>query len=247
MIVTYNDITDRSIGAHVKSLVSVPAPVKKVRVTELQWQDSAFYDSEGAYSDIAIPVIFSFSSTIFVDGVKTRGDWFAKYRALKKWLLSDGNGKLLLSDQAGYYYRVHNVEITSTERTARIFGEVTAVFYCDPYTYLESGDTEVQIYNNSKLVENLHNDHEICKPIYKITGSGTLTLTINGHNFTLTVNTLATIDTEKMLVMNADSQWVNITASGDYEDLWLLPGDNTWDVTATQNFSIYMTPQWRCL
>ena len=266
--VTYNGITDKSLGAHAKSRPSVPAPIPKVNVVELAGRDGAYYDAEGTFNDIAIQITFAWSSTTFVwtptGTKKSAGNWFEKYRAIKNWLLSGDNGNLSFSDQSGYYYRVRNVEIVSTERTARIFGEVTAVFYCDGYTYLNTGDQWTKIltyytmtrdgvvsYHPRKLSDTLDNSYALCHPIYQITGSGTLQIVVNDKGFNVTVNESATIDTERMLTLNEDSEWVNTTASGDYEDLWLPHGSSSWSVSyspqVTMGFEIFIKPQWRCL
>lgn len=257
--VTYNGVTDRSIGCHAKRRPSVPAPIPKVEVTELIGMDGAYYDSDGLYNDITISITFSFTST-------DRNLWNSRYRAIKAWLYSSGSGMLKLSDDVDassnqYYYKVKSVSL-STERISKIIGEVTAAFICDGYTYLESGDTEIQIcsstaetvdgetvYTADLLFSTLDNDYDVCHPLYRIRGSGVVTLSINGFDFSVTVNGTAYIDTDSMVTYNADSTWANTTASGDYEDLWLNPGENIYSVTltATSAISIYMTPRWRCL
>ena len=233
--VTYNGITDKNIGCHAKKRPSIPAPTQKVYTTDLRGMDGAYYDTDGTYNDIVIDVTFSFTSA-------DRSAWQDLYRAIKKWLLSSGDKSLKFSDDEPYFYKVKNVSLT-TERRSRIIGEVTATFTCDGYSYREDGNTEIQLSNNMTIT----NEYDACHPIYRVTGSGTITLQLNDESFIVTVNGEAFIDTEKMIVYNTDNEWVNFTAQGDYEDLWLKPGDNNFSYTAATAMTVYMTPRWRCL
>lgn len=230
--VTYSGITDKSIGCHAKSRPSVPAPVQKVKVSELAGRDGGYYDVENVYGDIAIQITFSFSQ-------KNKLLWHQTYRAIKNWLLSGDNGDLKFSDDVGFHYRVKNVQIDSTDRIAWTIGEVTATFICDGYTYLDSGDTQIN------LAARIQNDYALCMPIYDITGNGAFTLTVNSKSMTGTVSTNLTIDTERMLAIQNGSTWVNTTVSGDYQDLWLKPGLNL--LSITNGMTCKIKPQWRCL
>ena len=60
-----------------------------------------------------------------------------------------------------------------------------------------------------------------------------------------TVSTKAYIDTDLMITLNNDSAWANTTVTGDYEDLWLKPGSNSFAITS--GFTCSLTPNWRCL
>lgn len=230
--VTYNGITDISVGCHAKSRPSVPAPARKVKVSTIAGRDGSYYDAEELYSDISIPITFSFRQ-------RNRDAWHASYRQVKRWLLSGDNGNLSFSDDAGYHYRVKNVQITSSERIAYTIGQVSATFVCDGYTYLDSGDGQIN------LSAKLYNDYSLSMPIYEISGTGEFTLTVNSKTMTGTVNGSLTIDTERMLAMQAGSRWANTTVVGDYQDLWLKPGQNLLSITS--GFTCKIKPQWRCL
>ncbi len=228
--VTYSGVTDKSVGCHAKTRPSIPAPLSKIVVSNIRGCDGSYYDFEGAYNDIAITVVFSFN-------VETPDQWNARYRAIKQWLLSGNNGDLKFSDDAGFHYRVRSVQITNTQRVSRRIGEVTAVFTCEGYQYLDSGDDKIN------FAANITNEYDLCHPIYYITGNGTCTLTVNGKKFVATVGGNLTIDTERMLSYQNDSTWLNTTVTGDYEDLYLKPGANA--LSITNGFTCKITPQWR--
>ena len=231
--VTYNNITDKSVGVHAVTRPSVPAPVRDVNVSRIAGRDSAYYDDVGTVADIAIKIVFGFT--------KSPDTWTTQYRALKKWLLSGSDGAYLkFSDDTGYHYKVHNVEITETERMSRMIGQVEAVFYCDGYTYLDSGDTQIN------LAATIANNYALCHPLYKITGNGACTLTVNSKTFVISaVSTGVDIDTDAMLSIGSNSVWVNTGVTGDYEDLYLKPGNNSLSITS--GFTCKIVPRWRCL
>ena len=79
-----------------------------------------------------------------------------------------------------------------TERTSRRLGKFTAEFTCDPYSYLVSGQ---QSYSVDDV---LYNPYMISHPIYRISGTGSCTLTVNGNTMQATVNGNITIDTDRM-------------------------------------------------
>ena len=230
--VTYNNVTDKSVGCHAQKRPNVPAPVRRVTVSTIPGRDGSYYDSDDAYEDIVINITFGFN-----DPDRTR--WHMAYRNIKAWLLSGANTYLSFSDDAGMHYRVKQVVIASTERTAFTIGAVTVQFYCDGYTYLDSGDTAIA------LAAQINNENSLAKPIYTITGTGECTLTVNGKTMTATINGNLTIDTERMLAMQNGAAWVNTTVTGDYEDLWLVPGVNLLSITS--GFTCTLVPQWRCV
>ena len=82
-------------------------------------------------------------------------------------------------------------------------------------------------------------------PIYKITGNGPCTLTVNGKTMTATVTDNISIDTERMITYDSSGNLKNTSVSGNYEDLYLQPGENT--VTVSSGFTCTVIPNWRCL
>lgn len=82
-------------------------------------------------------------------------------------------------------------------------------------------------------------------PVYKITGEGNCTLTINGHPVTANVAQNLTIDTDKMVAYREDGTLQNTSVTGDYEDMYLWPGQNA--ITLTEGFTLTVIPNWRRL
>lgn len=208
---------------------SVPAPEKRYTQTQIPGMDGVLIETDGSYSPITISVEFNF--------MDSPGRWMEQYRAAKKWL--KGGGWLKLGDDRDFLYKVYYVQITDTERTSKKIGNFTADFLCHPYAFLESGQYEYT------ADEAQYNSYDISHPVYKITGNGACTLTVNGKSMTANVSGNLTIDTELMMAYQQDGTAENTSVTGNYEDLYLIEGQN--EISITDGFGLIVIPNWRCL
>lgn len=207
---------------------SVPAPEKRYEPITVPGRDGALIETDGCYDPITIPVEFNF--------MEKPDLWAYTFRAAKQWLT--GSGKLVLSDDPDFYYNCINCIITDSERASRKLGKFTAEFLCDPYMYLAIGDEPID------SPETLENYYGVSHPDYILTGSGGCTVTVNGKELQAVVNGTLTINTDLMIAYNQDGVSQNNLITGDYEDLYLLPGVNTISVTGA---GLKVVPHWRCL
>lgn len=162
--------------------------------------------------------------------------WADRFRDLRRWLC--GSGELIQSDDQNYFLKVLNVQIEESERIIKKYGRFTAHFTCDPYFYRIDGRNEYSITDERILYNRFDESH----PSYVFTGSsGTRTLTVNGHEVSITINGKTIVDTDRMITYTtADMKLRNTRLTGDYEDLYLLPGDNTIEGTG-----VTVIPNWR--
>lgn len=208
---------------------SVPAPELRAMETEIPGMDGYLIESDDTYGAITIPVEFNF--------LVPQDEWMETYRKAKRWL--SGSGWLILSDDPDYWYKVYYCNISDTERTTRRLGRFTAEFICYPYTFLADGQNQ---YDISGVEEN---PYMISHPIYIITGTGECALTVNGKTMTANVNRGITIDTDRMIAYNSSMVNQSSLVSGNYEDLYLIEGENNISVTA--GFTLKIIPNWRTL
>ena len=208
---------------------SVPAPEIRVTETEIPGRDGVLVETDGCFGTITIPVEFNY--------LVPPDKWMEAYRKAKRWLT--GAGWLVLGDDQECMYKVLYVKIKDTERTSRRLGKFTAEFTCDPYSYLVSGQQSYSI------PDVLYNPYMISHPIYRISGTGSCTLTVNGKTMKVTVNQEITIDTERMIANNAQMVNQSNLLVGNYEDLYLQEGDNT--ITVSTGFTLNVIPNWRVL
>ena len=167
-----------------------------------------------------------------------RNEWQEKFRLAKKWLLSGGK-ELVFDDDRGYFYKVKNVTIGTAEREVKQVGEFEVQFLCDGAQYLKDGKDEIEY---SKVG---YNPGIFSKPIYKITGEGVCTLSVNDKTMIANVSGNIVIDTELMLAYREDGTSQNTAVKGNYEDLYLQEGDNV--ITVSEGFECKVIPRWRCL
>lgn len=226
--IIYNDKTNLDVNLLVKTRPAKPSPV--MRYEEIAIPGGKTLYIEKGYGDIEIPIAFNFSSK--------PNEWDKDFRKIKKWLLSKIDDKLIFSDDLEYFYKVKKVIIETPERILKKIGRFTVVFTCEAYSYEIEGSKEVQISSS------IYNDGILAKPIYRIVGEGLLTLTINNKVIKVNVGQELIIDTNLGLCYR-DGIINNVALKGNYEDMYLLEGENTFNFS--NDFKVYITPNWRCL
>lgn len=160
------------------------------------------------------------------------GNIMQKIRQLKRWL--SGTGKLKFSDTPDVFYKVLKISYDEIERELKQYGNFTVSFLCVPYEFREDGQNEY-----SQITQN---PYALARPIYKITGEGMCMLTVNGNEMTANVGQNLTIDTDLMIAYRQDGTMQNTAVTGDYEDMYLLPGDNV--ISITSGFDLKIIPNW---
>lgn len=227
--ISFNRKSGREFGVIAVRRPSVPAPEMRVTETEIPGMDGTLTELDGTYGNIVIPVEFNF--------LVPSDKWMDAYRKAKRWLT--GSGELILGDDQEYYYNALFCKIMSTERTSRRLGNFEAEFTCFPYAFLVSGKNEYS------AAEVEYNPYMLSHPIYKITGSGSCDLTVNGNTMDITVNQDITIDTDRMIAYNSEMTNQSTLISGYYEDLYLQEGQN--EISITSGFNLTVIPNWRTL
>lgn len=227
--IEYKGETGEEHGVYIIQRPAIQASVEEVEMIRVAGRDGILTGSR-YLSPIEFYVMMNFR--------ENGEDWASRFRDVKKWL--SGFGTLIQGDDSGYYLKAYRVQIEESERIIKKYGKFTAHFTCDPYMYLVDGLEEYAI-NDAKI---LSNAYEECHPVYVVTGSGTRTLTVNGKTATLTVNGTTIVDTERMITYTqADHTLRNTRLTGNYEDLYLVPGTNT--ITASAS-GVTIIPNWRC-
>lgn len=183
----------------------------------------------GKYTDTVIKNVLEFTSD-------TVEQFELKLQEVKRWIMK--SKKVIYSDKEDRFFIVKQVDITDIKRKYGVFGIITVVFTCEPFSYLCSGEYEV-------AAGNLFNLYMWTQPIYKITGNGMCAITVNGKSLTVNVSNDIIIDTEKMIAYGSDGASQNTALSGYYEDIYLQEGENT--ISITEGFECKVVPRWRCL
>lgn len=223
--VIYNGKKSIEAGIFVKQRPSVPAPECEYEEIVIPGRDGVLLSSIKRYLPLPIPVEMNFMAP--------KNAWGEAYRKAKKWL-KDG-GTLKMSDDYDVFYKVYYVRIEDSERTSRRIGSFTAVFVCDPYTYLASG---AAMYEPEDCA---YNSHEVAHPLYHVEG-GSFNLEVNGNHFYGSGETY--IDTDKQIAYNAEKEIINSSTLGDYDGLYLQEGNNNISITGG---TLKIQPNWRMI
>lgn len=227
--ITYNGETASSYGVLVQQRPEIPVPVFETEYIKIDGNDETLTYNPGDYGDIKIPIRM---------GLRCSADtWVTKIREIKSWL--SGNGRLILSDDPDWFYRVKQVRINTIERVIKRYGNFEAEFTCSPFSFSREGQQD------HNIAEILNNPYILCHPVYKITGEGVCLLSVNGMTVKANVGQNITIDTDRMLAYRSDGEMQNTAVNGDYECLYLKHGENT--ITVTDGFGVKVVPNWRCL
>lgn len=228
--IMYGGMTARQNRLLIKKRPDIPSPEKNYNVYDIPWGVGKLYQDLGTVNDMEIDISLNF--------IAPKELWSEIFRNARRWLLS-GADQLVLEDDQAYYYRVKKVNIGDAERTIRKFGNFTATFVCEGYQYVRDGARKMGIDDVT------YNPYDTCKPQYFIEGEGLCQLSVNGKRMAANVGQNLTIDTGRMIAYREDGELQNTEVSGDYENLWLKPGENR--LAITDGFALHVVPNWRCL
>lgn len=225
--ITFKDQRASHHGLLVVKRPDIPIPTKKVDSTVIAGRDGVLVSDISRYEPITIPVTFNF--------LTSPEKWNEHLRTAKEW--AQGSGKLSMSDDQNYFYKCLYTVADMAERTSRKIGTLTVEFICDPYQYRKDGEVI------RTPEECAFNGYDVCHPAYIIEGVGTATLTVNGNTVEALVNDRVTIDSDLMIAFDRNGNVANTSTIGDYEGLYLQPGDN--DIEISDGFTLSIIPRWR--
>lgn len=143
------------------------------------------------------------------------------------------SGTITFSNETDKYYRFEILNQIDFEKLLR-FKTATVTFHCQPFKY-EVGETAKTLTSGNNTVKNKGNIYS--KPILSITGSGTISVSLNGNQI-FSIDLLEeddiVIDVENLEAYDPDdNSLLNRCVTGDYDDFKLLAGDNTINLSGT--------------
>ena len=226
--IEYNGIRGSSLGLIVKERPAIPAAIKKANEIEIPGRSGVIRTEKEEFEETKFTIDFNY--------IGKAEDWYERWRMAQEWL-SATNKKLILSDDPEYFFWITKIELSEAERTTERIGNFSATVRTkDGLHYLRTGTLE---YAPEKIKRNVY---ETARPIYKITGSGTCTITVNDKSVTADIDQELIIDTERKLAYQKQKM-KNTALTGDYEDLYFRQGKI--EVSITDGFEMKIIPNWR--
>ena len=210
--VILNGVNSNTItGLLIQSLPSISKPQMRVEVEERDGDvvtklGYAAYDNEmeiGLHGNFDINEVIEFFST---------------------------EGEVIFSNEPDKIYRYALYDQIDYERLIR-FRTATVTFHVQPFKY--STEADQTITSSGATVTNSGNVES--KPSITITGSGTINFSLNGTQIFVIVmgtQTSVTIDAETLEAYSGEIL-MNRAVTGDYANLRLDPGDNTFAWTGS--------------
>ncbi|MBO3424714.1 phage tail protein [Clostridium perfringens] len=214
--------------------ITIPFPQEKKSTVKIPGGED-LVEVEGGYEDITIPVKIDILDKRMIE---------TKYREIKKWLSFIEDDHFILSDDLGFFYKVKMIDLKEFITEFQACGTATVNFTCSPYLYSINGEYEIDFENN------LFNEFPLsAEPVYKIVGNGTIRLNINSKTVTIDLADEIIVDIPRKLTLR-NGQFEGKRKKGEWEDLELIPGDNTLDYELTPGSnleSFTLIPNWRTL
>ena len=215
-------------------IITTPPQIAHPEVINEEWQipgrDGVLFGADPYLANGVITVNMALvAQSGFTDNVSK---YQIAYRQVRQWL--QGTGKLILGDSPDSYFEVLKVAITTDDRQILRYGQLQVQFTVYPYEFLSSGDTGV-------AAGTLNNTGDEASPVYKISGTGSGTLTVHGNTMTYEVSGDLYIDTRRFISYDALGANKNSKISGDYESIRLIHGNNV--VSATVG-TLTIYPKW---
>ncbi len=143
-------------------------------------------------------------------------------------------GTIVFSNEEDKYYKFTQLAQIDVERLIK-FKTATITFHCQPFKW--SSVRFEEVFTSQFDIFNYGNIYS--KPIYELTGTGTVNLSINNTQVLVIVfgdsSKTITIDTETLDAYDTNGL-VNRSITGDYQNLFLNVGKSTftWSGTLTQ-------------
>lgn len=214
--ITFKNVVSSDIGIMINRVVVPPSSVEDYQMISIPGRQ------EPLRSDLKTrqPIMIEVEATIVEEN---------KLRQI--YSTFQGTGRLIISTESDKYYNA-SAQVITPDNIVRYMNKITLGFECQPFAYAVSNDpVELEISGSAATID--VGGSYYCQPIYQITGSGNITLSVNSASlFTLyNVDGYVTVDTALMM---CHKNGVNVVSSGKLP--FLSPGINmlSWSSNVTK-------------
>lgn len=246
----WNGVKCTDYGMHVLAQPDHISPAEKASTIEIPGRSGTLTQLEGTdiYSDLGL------SCTCVVDDpyyVKD-GSNISRISEIANWLRGSGTIKFANRIEGCYYGRIANQISFSQIVRGDPHRSFSVQFRCNPFLYLDSGNTPIEVGSDPVLITNAGN--VTAQPLIKVTGTSEGSIMI--ENQTMLVNDFSNISyilidceakiaykgakgsvTDPLMLLNTriTGEWIEIPTGQSYITL-------TGGIT-----SATVTPRWRCI
>ena len=213
--ITYSGVSSDTLGIMVNQIIVPPSSVEEYEMIKIPGRPEPLRSNLKTRQ----PIMITVEATIVEDNMLRQ-----------IYSTFQGVGQLIISTEPDKYYNA-SAQVITPDNIARYMNRITLGFECQPFAYAVSNDpVELEISGSAATID--VGGGYYCQPIYRITGSGDITLSVNGASpLTLyNVNGSVTVDTALMM---CHKNGVHVKSSGKLP--FLSPGTNmlSWSSNVT--------------
>lgn len=220
--ISYNGLDDYKYNLRPATKVLPPATERNYTAYKIPGRDGELLSFDGTVKDTSLTVEMSVAAPMAY-AYRSYGLQRCLQYA-RQWVYSDGNRRLILSDDPNSFYHVKNASIANLTRKTRDTATLNVVFTIDGYAYtVDHWDTWRTITDGYSYDRGL--GAELSHPLYRILGSGVTEISV-GNGSPVSINLPDTnaviIDTDLMIAYREDTgATMSTCVTGDYSDLWI--------------------------
>jgi phage-related protein len=217
------------LGFALKGRPNIPSAEKKYESTEVEGRDGNLTRFLG-YEDLKFSLTFNI---LFQLDIKQ------KLREIKGVLAQAST--LSFDDSPNFYYKIKQAQISETESVIKASGVFSVDFVAEPFEYEVTSSTSY----TAKPINLTNKTTTEALPLIKITGTGTVVLTVNDISVTLTgLTSSITLDSELQEAYTGLTTNMNSNMNGDFPVFKIGSNTITWTGTVT---NVEINPKWRWL
>ncbi len=229
MGVIINNQNTKNLGFALVGRPSIASAEKKYETTEVEGRDGSLTRFLG-YDDLKFSLNFNI---LFQSDIKQ------KLREIKGVLAQAGT--LSFDDAPNFYYKIKRCQISETESVIKASGVFSVEFIAEPYEYEKTSTTAY----TTKPISLNNKTTTTALPIIKVTGTGTVVLSVNGVGITLTgLTSSIVLDSELQEAYTGLTTNMNSNMNGNFPVLKIGNNTITWSGTVTK---VEIDPKWRWL
>ena len=205
--ITFKNTVSSDIGIMINRVVVPPSSVEDYQMISIPGR------LEPLRSDLKTrqPIMITVEATIVEDNMLRQ-----------IYSTFQGVGQLIISTEPDKYYNA-SAQVITPDNIVRYMNKITLGFECQPFAYAVNNDSVTVTAEGLNAASIEIGGSYYCQPIYQITGSGDITLSVNGASpITLyDVDGYVTVDTALMM---CHKNGVHVTSSGKLS--FMSPGVN---------------------
>ena len=229
MGVIINNQNTKNLGFALVGRPSIASAEKKYETTEVEGRDGSLTRFLG-YDDLKFSLNFNI---LFQSDIKQ------KLREIKGVLAQAST--LSFDDSPNFYYKIKQAQISETESVIKASGVFSVDFVAEPFEYQKTSSTAY----TTKPINLTNQTTTTALPIIKVTGTGTVVLSVNGVGITLTgLTSSITLDSELQEAYTGLTTNMNSSMNGEFPVFKIGSNSITWTGTVTK---VEIDPKWRWL